>query len=344
MVRVGPSMGIGPVVVGSVLLSGIAFLVGVGVVLVSVEKFVDYVAEAALHFGVSAFLLTVVFAGADVENAALALAAAGGDLPDVALGVVLGVGVFVLALTVGLAGVLTPFEVSVPTPILALTLASPAPFLVLALDGTLSLWDGGMLLSAYGLILWLLYRWETDGETRYFDDGELDAGRHDGREHLEGEGEDSRSRQLVDRLLAVGLVVATVVGMTIGAEAAVLGARGLLAAFGLSGLAFGATVVAAVASLEEVLLTVEPVRHGRPEIGAGNVVGSVLFFVTANAGVIALVRPTSVSPETFAIHWPFLVGVLLVVLAAFHRGRVTRPIGVGLLLAYVAYWLVIYLA
>ena len=43
-----------------------------------------------------------------------------------------------------------------------------------------------------------------------------------------------------------------------------------------------------VASLEELFLTVEPIRQGRPHLGVGNVVGSLLVFVTANAGLIAL--------------------------------------------------------
>ncbi|QLG26279.1 sodium:calcium antiporter [Halorarum halophilum] len=329
-------------VVDSVLLSALVFLVGVGVVLVSVEKFIEYVAEAALHFGVSAFLLTVLFAGADIENAALALAAMGGDLPDVALGVVLGVGVFVLTFTVGLAGVLTPFEVSTPRPYLAITLASPTLVLVLSLDGTLSRMDGAVLFVAYLPILLLLYRWETSGETRYFDDEGLEAEFRADRETGETASTNPRSSTLRAKLLALVLVFATVVGMTIGAEATVIGARGLLAASGLSGLAFGATILAVIASLEEILLTVEPVRRNRPEIGVGNVIGSVLFFVTANVGVIALVRPITVTQAVFSIHWPFLVGSLLVVLALFYRGEVTRAGGTLLLLLYGAYWLAIY--
>lgn len=330
-------------IIDSVLLSALAFLVGVGVVLVSVEKFIAYVTEAALHVGVSAFLLTIVFAGVDIENAVLALAAMGGNLPDVALGVVLGVGVFVLTLTVGLAGVLTPFEASTPSSYLAITLASPTLVLVLTLDGTLTRLDGAILLVAYVPILWLLYRWETSGETRYFDDEELEAELKEVREKCDTARTNPQSSTLREKLLALGLVLATVVGMTIGAEATVVGARGLLGAYDLSGLAFGATIMAVIASLEEILLTVEPVRHNRPEIGVGNVIGSIIFFVTANVGVIALVRPITVTQAVFTIHWPFLLGSLVVVLALFYRGKVTRASGALLLLLYGAYWIAIYL-
>jgi cation:H+ antiporter len=122
----------------------------------------------------------------------------------------------------------------------------------------------------------------------------------------------------------------------------VTGARGILATFGLNGLAFGATILSLVASLEELFLTVEPVRQNRPEVAVGNIVGSTLFFVTVNAGVIALVRPIVISTEVFAIHWPFLLGALVLVLGFLYRGALTRLEGILLLVVYAAYWAAIY--
>jgi cation:H+ antiporter len=135
--------------------------------------------------------------------------------------------------------------------------------------------------------------------------------------------------------------VATI-GMTVGSELAVEGAKELLALLGVTGLAFGATVMSFIASLEELFLTVEPVRQGRPHIGVGNVVGSMLFFVSANAGLIALVHPLNTSGTVVTVHWPFFFGTMLVVAAAFYRGKVGRPTGVLLLGAYAAYWVANY--
>jgi cation:H+ antiporter len=97
-----------------------------------------------------------------------------------------------------------------------------------------------------------------------------------------------------------------------------------------------------IASLEELFLTVEPVRRGRPHIGVGNVVGSMLFFVSANAGLIALVHPLNTSGTVVTVHWPFFFGTMLVVAAAFYRGKVGRPTGFLLLGAYGAYWVANY--
>ncbi|MFC7007483.1 sodium:calcium antiporter [Halalkalicoccus salilacus] len=98
----------------------------------------------------------------------------------------------------------------------------------------------------------------------------------------------------------------------------------MLTAFGLSGLAFGATVMSFIASLEELFLTVEPVRQGRPEIAVGNVVGSTLFYVTANVGLIALIGPVDMGGAVLTVQWPFFALALVLVVAMFYRGRVGR--------------------
>jgi len=323
------------IVTDSLVLSVLAFLVGIALVLGSTEKFIKYVSEAAVRLGVSAFLLTAVFAGADWENAVLSLAAVGGDLPGMALGTMVGAAIFVLAVTVGIAGVLTPFETTVPPKYLGVTAMSPIPLLVLTLDGNLSLLDGLLLIVVYVPLVWILYRWETGADAHYLEAEEIEEGQEAAETNP---GTDSTRRTFG----AVGLMLAAIAGIVIGSEITVTGARGILAAFGLNQLAFGATILSLVASLEEIFLTVEPVRQNRPQIGVGNIVGSTLFFVTVNAGLIALVRSIAVGPAVFAIHWPFLLGSLALVLAFLYRGALTRLEGGVLLAAYVTYWGVIY--
>lgn len=258
------------VITDSVLLSTLTFLIGIALVLGSTEKFIEYVSEAAVRLGVSAFLLTAVFAGADWENAVLSLAAVGGNLPGMALGTMVGAAIFVLAVTVGLAGVLTPFETTVPTKYLAVTLMSPLPLLILTLDGNLSPLDGLLLIIAYVPLVWILYRWETGEDAHYLEAEEIE-------EVQEVAGANPGANLTRRTLIAVGLMVAAIAGIVIGSEVTVTGARGILAAFGLNGLAFGATILSLVASLEEIFLTVEPVRQNRPQIAVGNIVGSTLF-------------------------------------------------------------------
>ncbi len=323
------------------LVAGVLFLVGVALVVESVERFVESVTESALTLGISAFFLTVVLAGTDLENAILGLAAVVGRLPDLALGTVFGEALFILGVAVGVAGVLTPFETEVPRTYLLLALGSPALFFALAADGTVSRLDGAVLTGSFLPLLGVIYVLERGTDTQYlsaeevaelFDDDADASVNPDGGARAADGPERPGWRSIAVTLLAVA-------GMTVGSELAVIGARDLLSVLGISGLAFGATVMSFIASLEELFLTVEPVRQGRPHLGVGNVVGSMLFFVTANVGVLALVHPLSTDGAVFTVHWPFFLGALALVGVILFRGRVGRPEGALLLAVYVGYWI-----
>jgi cation:H+ antiporter len=327
------------------------FLCGLAVVLVSVEVFIEASAETALEFGVSAFFLTAVLAGADVENAIIGLAAVSQGLPGLAIGTVFGEALFILTVAVGLAGLLTPFETRVPHSYLLLIVGSPVLFIVLALDGTLSFLDGVILTAAFVSAIGAVYALERNQETQYLAAEEVEEALEDDEDGpdalADGDGigglpvdtsVGERFEERYGRYYTVGVLVLATIGMTVGSQVAVAGAEELLTAFDIAGVAFGATVVGFISSLEELFLTVEPVREGRPDIGVGNVVGSMLFFVTANAGVIALVRPIPTSGTVLSIHVPFFIAALLLVGGIFWRGSVRRADGVVLLGIYVAYW------
>ena len=320
------------------LVSGVVavvlFLGGVVLVIASVETFVESVAEAAIDLGVSAFFLTVLLAGVDLENTVLGLAAVTGGLPGVALGTVFGEALFILGAALGLAGVIKPFETSVPRSYLLLFLTSPVIFVTLSADGTLTRLDGAVVALAFLPLLAVVYHREAAVETRYLSVEELEELFADGRSTDTEAGADTEGR----RWRELGVAVAAVVGMTVGSELAVEGARGLLSVFAVPGLAFGATVLSFVASIEELFLTVTPVRNGRAHLAVGNVVGSIMFFVTANAGIIALVQPLDTSGSVVSVHWPFLAIGLVLVGGILARGRVGRLEGALLLGYYVAYW------
>lgn len=336
------------VLLSSETIAIVLFLVGVVLVVESVETFVESIAESAAALGVSGFLLTVLLAGIDLENAVLGIAAMVGDLPYVAIGTVFGEALFILGAAVGLAGFVAPFETRMPLPYLLLFFGSPVVFLALSIDGTLSRIDGMILLLSFLPLLAAVYRLERDRETSYLPTEELGAVMDEdfGDESVttssgcgNAEQDDNGRRRGLYRL---GVAILAVIGMTIGSELAVEGARGLLEALGIAGLAFGATVLSFVASLEELFLTITPVRQGREHLGVGNVIGSMLFFVTANAGVIALIRPIDVGGAVTTVHWPFLVGGMALVGGMFYRGRVKRPEGALLVALYVAYWVANY--
>jgi len=99
-------------------------------------------------------------------------------------------------------------------------------------------------------------------------------------------------------------------------------------------------VLTAILTFEDIMLTIEPVRRGVPEIGVGNVIGSLLFSMTGNIGVLALVSTITIAPSVLTLHLPAII--VMVFLAAYfmYQGEVKRWYGYLLLGLYVAYWVI----
>ncbi|MFC4448640.1 sodium:calcium antiporter [Halorussus aquaticus] len=114
----------------------------------------------------------------------------------------------------------------------------------------------------------------------------------------------------------------------------------VVAETGIAGTVFGATVLTAILTFEDVLLTLEPVRRGVPEIGVGNVLGSVLFSLTGNVGVIMLVSDLTISRSVLTFHLPAVVVVTALAAYFLRGGRMKRWHGLLLAGCYVAYWAV----
>ncbi|MFC7232533.1 sodium:calcium antiporter [Saliphagus sp. GCM10025308] len=351
------------------------FLVGVATVIYSVEVFIEAVAQSAISLGVSGFFLAVILAGVDLENAVLGVTAAFVDLPALALGTVFGEALFVLAVAVGIAGLFVPFRMDVPRIYLLLILVVPLPAFALSIDGTIGRAGGAALLVLFAPLLAAIYWLERRSETTYLLAEEVEnvvdlAEDRSGAEPavrpddaagpaVEPDGDGTVADEWladvdldVDEFVpnfegrsgrfALGVAVLAAVGMTVGSGITVVSAEGIFVSLGVSGLAFGATVLSFIASIEELALTVEPVRQGRPHLAVGNVVGSTVFYVTANVGIVALLAPIDTGGAVLTVHWPIFAASLIVVAAMLARGRVTRSGGALLLALYGVYWIANY--
>lgn len=312
-----------------VVLSALLFLGGVALLVYCVEELIENITKTAILSGVSAFLLAVFFTGMDFENWAFGVAAIVGGLPGVAIGSAFGSALFLVGVSVALAGVLVPFEPEISTDYLLLMAVSPLLALPFLLDGVLSRLDGVFLLVIFASILGYFYWQESHGRETFRDEEAEEA-----REALEA-GEHGSWYYL-------GLVVLFTIGMVIGAELAVHGARGVLAGVGLNGTIFGMTVAGLVMSLEEILLVVEPIRNDRSSIAIGNIVGSLIFFTTGNIGLLAVVRSFSLAQSVLVFYWPAVFVITLLTAVVLYRGRIKRPEGVLFGVLYVAYWVISY--
>ncbi len=289
----------------------VLLLAGVALVIVGADAFFRGLLALAARLRLPAFIVTAVLSGFELENLVAGIAANVKELPGAAAGTFLGGTTFLAAGVAGLGALIAPMRTRLPWPALAWTAAAPLPVFLLALDGTLSRLDGGLLL------LWFLVA--------------LAGLARSGRSLFAAEPAMTARRPLL--LVAAGLGV-----LTLGGELLGEGIRRTVSRFGVSATLLGNTALAASVEAEEVGRVVLPARRGRPDVALANVLGTVVHFIAFNAGVIALVRPLAIDAATRHLHLPAaLVATTALCALLGTRNGLGRPEGALLLAGYTAY-------
>ncbi|MEY3209676.1 MAG: hypothetical protein RIT28_157 [Pseudomonadota bacterium] len=142
------------------------------------------------------------------------------------------------------------------------------------------------------------------------------------------------------QLLAVGLGLALLV---LGSKALVAGASAIALRIGISEAVVGLTVVAAGTSAPELTAGLLSAKRGQSELAFGNAIGSNTFNILGVLGIAALLHPIPFDRRFFAVDLPLNIGIALLPLVfLFTGGRVSRPVGGLMVVAWVAWtaWLV----
>jgi len=296
------------------------FVVGLGLVIFFAEQLVKGLVGTSTSFGISAFLISVIFLGFDPENLAVGATGSYEQVAGIALGSVIGAAMVATALAFGVTALFAPMRFEqVPRQILIAPILAVLLFGGLSLDGQLSRLDGGILLlgfvAAIAYLIWLNrqgFDIEPTGEVA---------------ETLEKE-------NLPSRWKSVGLLVVSLVAIVIGSEMLVTSSEALITRIGISDTIFGMTILALLVSIEELARELPAALKGRAEISFGNVVGSILAFYLFNAGIIALVRAVPISNQVLHFYWPVSLATVVVLSVFMLRKRVSRWAGAVLVALY----------
>lgn len=321
-----------PVDLGRIIL-GLALLAAGG------ESLVRGASALARRIGISALVigLTVVAAATSAPELAVSVGAVLRGDPGLAVGNVLGSNIANILLILGISALLLPLAVKQRLVRLDLPfmVTMSVALLLVSLDGAVTALDGLILiglLSAHSVLAVLISRRE--------------ARRVPSRASEHG-GEARDDREEADEEIPAGpvtkslLLVAAGVGLLVlGATLLVDGAVSIAAAFGVSSLVVGLTVVAVGTSLPELAVAVIAVRKGKRDLAVGNVVGSNIFNIGIVLGVPALISTggVPVPAAAVALDLPLMLAAAVALLpAAFTGFTVARWEG-GLFLAlYAAY-------
>jgi cation:H+ antiporter len=301
------------------LLNIALFVVGVVLTVWATERLLEGLVSLAGVLRLSAFAVGAVLSGFEAENVAVGLAASARGVAPIALGTVFGGAIFLVCVALGVGALLFPLEAQLPRGVIIVFAASPVLVGLGLIAPRTPRWAGLVLLLAF--VAALVYVVQASRGQNFLTSAEIEEARSEQR----------RPWQAV-ALTLLGLVV-----IGVGGELVAQGAERIVASLGVPALLMGMVVAPAAIELEEVFRQVIPSRRGRHDVSAGNLVGTLLYFLLFNLGLIALFTPVEVDPTIRLLDWPFLVAVTSVAAAALWRGRVGRGVGALLLLAYAGY-------
>ena len=312
------------------------FLVDVGLALAGLlllvwgaEGFVRGAAGLARTLGVSTLMvgLTIVSLGTSAPELLVNLTAQLQGTPSMAFGNVVGSNIANIGLVLGLSALFLPLGVhsQVLRREYPLVVGATGLLLVMVLDGRLGLYDGLLLLLATAAYsVWTVRAARAGAEDPFLSEASEDI-------------PEALSRGRAALWIAVGLA-----GLVVGSRFLVDGAADLAAAFGVSDLVIGLTLVAFGTSLPELAAGLAAVAKREEDLVVGNVVGSCLLNILLVLGLPAALGGMPAGPEALGRDLPVLLVLTLVLGPIFlngARGRyhINRLEGGLLVVAYLAY-------
>lgn len=289
------------------------------------DCFVDGASSVAKRFRIPAFVigLTIVAFGTSAPELAVSITAAMKGSNDIAIGNVVGSNIFNTLVVLGASAAITPIVVDkgmikkdYPLSIFAAVLLG-----VLALDTiffkadamSLGRVDGIILLIAFAGFMVMTVKAGMEGRT---------------------EEEEVEALPMMKSLIFIALGLT---GIIWGGDLSVEGAKEIARFFGLSEAIIGLTIVAVGTSLPELVTSIIAAKKGESDIAVGNVIGSNIFNIFLILGVSSAILPMNVS-GTYLYDIGMLVAVMvLTYLPIAKTKKVTRGMGITMVLVYVAY-------
>jgi cation:H+ antiporter len=305
---------------------------GLGLLLCCGDLFVRGAVGLARHLKISPLLigLTLVGFGTSLPELVASLEAARLGSPGIAVGNVVGSNIANILLILGLAAVIAPLRVCLPSLRMngMVMLAASILAILVFLSGHIHRTTGVIAVAL--LLAYVAHAYFR--ERRGVSDPSLI--------HLAEEIPNSAPRA-GGLAFNVGFALLGLLGIVVGANLLVAGGIALARTFGVSEVVIGLTIVAVGTSLPELATSVIAALRKHSDVAIGNVVGSNIFNILGILGVTAMVHPIAVPQEIADFDsWIMLAATLAIMVFAVTKSQVERWEG-GLLMAgyagYIAY-------
>ena len=270
--------------------------------------------------------LFVLSLGTSSPTLAIAMQGAASQIPDLAIGAIIGATLINLLLVLGLGALIQPMP-SAPKVVLrdggALVIACGV-LVLMALHGVVARREGLFLIG--GFVLYAVIAAVTDWRRS--------------AEHSVACAEAEKRTTGERPTIGVGLFVVTVgaICLLIGAHFLTGGTLAFAALWNVPVSTLAITLVALSVSVPVLFITMVAAARGHTEIAIGHLVTASVFNLLGALGIAALVHPIRISPVFATTDIFVLLGacVLLVPLLSANW-RLSRPKAAVLLLAYIGY-------
>ncbi len=284
----------------------------------------------ASHFRIPPFIigLTVISFGTSAPELFVSLNASLTGFPDIAIGNVVGSNIANIGLVLAVSALI------IAIPIQWITIKLDFPVLMLSgillalfmLDYEISRLEGALLLAVMLAYMFMIIR-------------SLKKNR------LAAEEVDVNSKKWPP-LLSVGIIILSCGGLMFGSQLLVEGAVNIAKVFGVSERIISITVIAIGTSLPELTTSVIAAVKKNLDISAGNVIGSNIFNILVITGLSSAITPLKVNPSILHFDLLFMLGFSVMLGLFFfplRRPRISRWEGLFFLLAYIGYYVVLFM-
>ena len=304
----------------------IYMIIGLFVLWGGAELLVKGSSNVAIGLGVRPLVvgLTVVAMGTSSPELAVSMFAALTHTKDISLANIVGSNIANIALVIGVSAMIRPLQIekSIFRSEIPIVLAGTLLFSYMSWDGIVGVLDGIILLA--GFVLFLVYMVKRSLSDRSAAKNSQDF-------------VDIRKtpKKLFKQFLFILLGLAGLIG---GSYFIVESAKAIAEFLGISAFVVGVSIVAIGTSLPELAISAVGALRGRADLAVGNAIGSNIFNTLFVIALVAVFAPIPVDRSLFNLHYPFMIGLtLLVVPLMWTRFRLGRLEGAALVASYIVF-------
>jgi len=294
----------------------VIFILAMGGLIFGADFIINQSERIALRFNISEFVIgsTLIALGTSLPEMAASIAASAHGKADMAIANAIGSNIMNITLVLAVIFLIAKRFDSNRDFFSKDSIWAMMPvmlFLLMSIDGTISTFDGILLLSIMGAYLMFLFE-----DAKGVEMGEIN--------------EDSKKN-----FSWFSSIILLIVGFTfviIGAHFAVDSASNIAKSFGVSEWVIGVVLISFGTSLPELIISVSAALKGKVEMAIGNIIGSNLANISIVIGASALVNELnfSLAEHAFDISLMVVATIMLVYITA--NKLYSKPAGISLLI------------